>query len=290
MRAMEFSTFDGREVMLTPRVGMTPFHSPSVFGFYLPEFSPDGFLTAAQLTAPEAQLATGPNLIEFLNGMFSLVDYGLTSCDLGFGPPHSRSSGTRCVSTSDKRASAEGKLGFLGMPGASATEVVAEMLPFAGLDSWNVLAPHSGCGSHDLHADYAAERGPDIAIPLGEMLQIAVPAGTQPCTTFGLNPGLQTVKQLYDAGDALMVANVGALVEPVSKVDVMKSGRDLGGGSKGITPFNSTCTRSTPRAQCPRACLAACLMRWQSKQHRGRIPCTALWARFPWCRERNRLA
>jgi cullin-associated NEDD8-dissociated protein 1 len=93
-----------------------------------------------------------------------------------------------------------------------------------GLDSWNVLAPHSGCGAHDLYADYAAQRGAAVAMSQAEMLQIDVAAGTQPCSKFGLNPSLTTVKQLYDAGDALLVANVGALVEPLTKQDVVNDG------------------------------------------------------------------
>ena len=44
-------------------------------------YAPDGALLEAGLVAPEAQLATTPFVVSFLNGVSSLVDYGLTSCD-----------------------------------------------------------------------------------------------------------------------------------------------------------------------------------------------------------------
>ena len=37
------------------------------------------------MTSPEAELSTSPNIISFLNGLVSLVRYGLTSCDKGLG-------------------------------------------------------------------------------------------------------------------------------------------------------------------------------------------------------------
>ena len=82
------------------------------------------------------------------------------------------------------------------------------------IDSWNLLVPHSGCkGSVDLYKEYADVRGPDLAIPKDELHQIKVPAGTQPCDVMGIHPSLPYLKQLYDEGDALMIANMGGLVE-----------------------------------------------------------------------------
>ena len=42
-------------------------------------------------------------------------------------------------------------------------------------------------------------------------------AGTQPCTKFGIHPALSVLQQLYEQGDAVLVANVGALLEPLDK-------------------------------------------------------------------------
>lgn len=42
-------------------------------------------------------------------------------------------------------------------------------------------------------------------------------AGTQPCTKFGIHPALSVLQQLYEQGDAVLLANVGALLEPLDK-------------------------------------------------------------------------
>lgn len=89
-------------------------------------------------------------------------------------------------------------------------------------DSFNLLVPHSGCkGAVDLYKEYASVRGPDIAIPKDQLHQIKVPAGTQPCSVMGIHPKMPFLKQLYDDGDAIMMANMGALVEV--RVTVRKS-------------------------------------------------------------------
>ena len=88
-----------------------------------------------------------------------------------------------------------------------------------GVDSFNVLVPHSGCGTSNIASEYQTARA-HVALDGNSVLQITVPAGTQPCATFGLHPSLGTVKSMYDAGDAAMIANVGTLVEPITRTDV----------------------------------------------------------------------
>ena len=58
---------------------------PTVFNFYTWDYSPNGVANEAGLFAPEAGLANGPYLIGMLNGIRSLVKYGLSSCYYGFG-------------------------------------------------------------------------------------------------------------------------------------------------------------------------------------------------------------
>ena len=85
-----------------------------------------------------------------------------------------------------------------------------------GADSFNLLVPHSKCKAHDLYKDYAEVRR-GIAINQADLLQIKARPDTQPCENFGLNPVMPNLKRLYDAGDAAMIANMGAMVEPVTK-------------------------------------------------------------------------
>ena len=77
--------------------------------------------------------------------------------------------------------------------------------------------PHSGCGSYDLYDDYATVRGNKLAIPKEKLLPIKPRPGTQPCDVFGLNPVMSNLQRLYNQGDAAMLANVGPLVEPITK-------------------------------------------------------------------------
>ncbi len=52
-----------------------------MFSFFLPEYVPDAKL---KLTSPEAVVTTMPNIMNLLDGMFSLIKYGLSDCNNGF--------------------------------------------------------------------------------------------------------------------------------------------------------------------------------------------------------------
>lgn len=95
-----------------------------------------------------------------------------------------------------------------------------------GLDSFNVVVPHSNCGvSGDLYARYASVRG-NVALEKAKLLTIDASSSVQPCSVFGLHPALPFLKSLYEDGDASIIANVGPLVEPTSKSAVLgKSAR-----------------------------------------------------------------
>ena len=66
--------------------------APSIFNFYQSDFQPGGKLQSSGLVAPEAQILNTPTIVHWLNGLLSLVEYGMTSCERGFGmrpSPHS---------------------------------------------------------------------------------------------------------------------------------------------------------------------------------------------------------
>eukprot|EP00937_MAST-01D_sp_MAST-1D-sp2_P000967 g967.t1 len=85
MRALEFEPRRGMdEVFLTlDKIGQTPFRAPSVFGFFQPDFRPDGDTADAALVAPEGVMLGAPDLLAWLNGVHSLIRWGLTECDDG---------------------------------------------------------------------------------------------------------------------------------------------------------------------------------------------------------------
>lgn len=62
------------------KIGMMAHAFPTVFSFYLPEYVPDNRPGEASLVSPEAQIMDMPKTIGLLNGMFSLIKYGLSNC------------------------------------------------------------------------------------------------------------------------------------------------------------------------------------------------------------------
>ena len=88
MRALEYEAAQLRELdlpSLLQSIGQNAYQSPSVFNFFLPGYSPNGPLAAAGLVSPEAMLGTAPYALGFLNGVGSLIKYGLSGCRGGFG-------------------------------------------------------------------------------------------------------------------------------------------------------------------------------------------------------------
>ena len=84
-------------------------------------------------------------------------------------------------------------------------------------DSFNMLVPTTGCGTHDLYQEYKTIRG-NAALDTSELLNIAVTKGTQqPCTNFGVHKKLQVVKDSWELGEASWMANMGVLTQPTTR-------------------------------------------------------------------------
>ena len=84
LRAMEFEDRDQRSLLfeqIQEKIGQEPFASPTVFNFYMSDYElPSGEI------APEFQIFDPATAVNFLNGMFSLIDHqGVTDCENGFG-------------------------------------------------------------------------------------------------------------------------------------------------------------------------------------------------------------
>lgn len=327
MRSMEYVSEDGREVEINTKcattnrthagplptavtlwltrlhvafdlsfgssVGQSVYESPTVFSFFLPEYMPSGAAYEAQLLSPEAQVATAPNLINFLNGATSLIRNGLVSCEGGFGARNQCPSGEANLPRADgyltwqpkTRSAAETIEGLdllltagrleehtkrvltmayndtlvttgsheramklalevlmataefgttsdnpqRSKPRTPMPEVPFQSRPYkalvflylsGGVDSFNMLVPHSNCanesGANDLYAEYSATRA--IAkVGKNQLLTIDASGSNQTCQTFGLHPALSFVRSQYTAGEAAFIANVGALVEPTTR-------------------------------------------------------------------------
>ena len=97
-----------------------------------------------------------------------------------------------------------------------------------GADSFNMLIPHSGC-VRDLYAEYAEIRS-NIALPLENILPMELHPESPPqaCSTYGTHPALSKVKELWDAGQASWFANIGTLIQPITRSDFLRGVRPGG--------------------------------------------------------------
>lgn len=63
---------------LHTKIGQMSYEMKSVFGFYQSDFEPAGRTSQASLVSPESQLSSGPYIVGLMNGLYSLIKYGLT--------------------------------------------------------------------------------------------------------------------------------------------------------------------------------------------------------------------
>ena len=90
MRALEYADAPREnfaELWFTRnRFGQEPYEFPTVFSYFLPEYIPSSApASSASHVSPESMLLDMPSSIDMLNGLFSLVKYGLTDCYSGSG-------------------------------------------------------------------------------------------------------------------------------------------------------------------------------------------------------------
>ena len=91
----------------------------------------------------------------------------------------------------------------------------------------------------DLYAEYAEVRNLGLALKRETLFPIEVE--NQPCARFGINPNLPILQELYNDGDLLFVANMGALSEPSDKYDINKKGKATPGGLYGHNEMSQHC-------------------------------------------------
>ena len=87
MRSMSFITNDPviRMTRLYNTIGQMSHEFTSVFSFFLPEFQPYGRVGDSGLVSPEATLVDMPKVIGLLNGLTSLIKFGISGCEGGWG-------------------------------------------------------------------------------------------------------------------------------------------------------------------------------------------------------------
>ena len=108
-------------------------------------------------------------------------------------------------------SAALGQLGFLAANAAPANDYKALVCVFlyGGNDANNMIVPLDTDG----YANYATIRS-YLALPQGQLLPLQVSAGAP---LYGLHPALPGLQALWAAGNMAIVANVGTLVQPLTK-------------------------------------------------------------------------
>lgn len=260
------------------------YQQPSVFNYYLPEYSPPGPIGASGLVSPESMILAGEAIIKLLDGLFRLVKNGLDDCYAGFA----RYRPFSCSTSDGDMTWALGALGYNNLVGShdevlkqlslvltssrldydklqlikvataddflfgdrskairAMIQLIASTAEFhttalakntpvirepedeartassdykaviylfynGGMDSWNMIAPKGNC-----HADYLDVRGPNLAVPLDDLLDIT--AEGQECSEFGVNKEFPIGQELYNAGEMSYFVNMGLLQQPVDK-------------------------------------------------------------------------
>ena len=309
MRALEYrSTEDAGFIdfddNIDIRIGQMAHAIPNVFSFFLPEYKPAGPVAQATLVAPEAQVITGPRTVDFMNGILSMIKYGMSPCFGGLGAetpgvtlscqnyvagkensgikgklaysPESIASpnaivnelatlltsgrlsiSSRAVVEEVIRAEPNRTLGVMKAqqlmvltpefhstnlarksgasrpdlevtpPSAKPYKAFVYVLLAGGMDSFNMLAPHTcsvkNAANQTLLEQYNAMRS-TVAITNDERSRIINAAG-QACDQFVVHQDLEIVERLYKDGDLAFFANAGVLNKPSNKENYYSQSR-----------------------------------------------------------------
>lgn len=134
-----------------------------------------------------------------------------------------------------RTASMASMTGLYASPFLMELNSVAAMAQSSGASDYRALVCVFLQGGNDGHGtviatdpdSYAAftqarSGAPGLAYPLSQLLPI-IPKTTQSGRLFALNPYLGGVQNLFNAGRAAVVANVGTLIAPVTKAQVISS-------------------------------------------------------------------
>ncbi len=105
-------------------------------------------------------------------------------------------------------------------PGQNEYRALVCLFLNGGNDSFNMLVPRGAAE----YADYATIRQ-DLALAQNELL--AINPTNNPGLQLGVHPSMPEVRQLFEDGHAAFVANVGTLVEPVTKAQYQNGSAPL---------------------------------------------------------------
>jgi uncharacterized protein (DUF1501 family) len=106
----------------------------------------------------------------------------------------------------------------VGVPGFADYKALVCVFLFGGNDSWNMVVPTSDA---EYNAYFAARGGgtsSSLAIDKAALLPITPLTPDPTGATYGFHPSMVGMQSLFNSGRCAVVANVGPLIEPTTKI------------------------------------------------------------------------
>jgi len=160
---------------------------------------------------------------------------------------HRREFLQRCLKATAATAAFGGLLGKLELAQAAAPQLLGNdyralvcIYLHGGNDCFNMLVPRDGG-----YGPYSARRG-GLAVPQAQLLALNPSVAPIGGGEFGLHPVMTGTRQMFNAGRAAIVANVGPLVRPVNKASYQQPGTRL--PAQLFSHSDQTVLWQTPRA------------------------------------------
>jgi uncharacterized protein (DUF1501 family) len=98
---------------------------------------------------------------------------------------------------------------------------------FGGNDSWNMLVPTSAAEYNQYFTARAGGTTSSLALDAAALLPLSPVTPLPNGLMLGLHPSMSGVQQLFQAGRAALVTNVGPLIRPTTKAQYQTAGWDL---------------------------------------------------------------
>ena len=100
---------------------------------------------------------------------------------------------------------------LLSPPAGNNYQALVCIFLYGGNDGNNMLIPY------DAYADYSAVRGTTAQLNIAKSDLLPIKSASQGNQMFGLHPDMPELQSLYQAGKLAVLANVGTLVQPITR-------------------------------------------------------------------------
>jgi uncharacterized protein (DUF1501 family) len=108
----------------------------------------------------------------------------------------------------------------IGSPPPEGYKALVCILLGGGNDSYNMIVPTTA----EQYSDYSTTRS-GLALPSGDLLPLNYTDAMG--INYGLHPSMPEVASMFNAGNAAVLANIGTLIEPVTKAQILAGNAPL---------------------------------------------------------------